>query len=64
MTQPFLAVLAGDSVAPSLHCAIGAVVGWQAREGAEVDKTLRKHWSHFKALPAFWSEQGSAAARG
>ena len=56
MTQPLLAVLAADSVKPSLHCAIGAVVGWQARDGAEVDKTLRKHWSHLKALPVFWSE--------
>ena len=39
---------------PSLHPAIGAVVGWQARDHIAVAKTLRKRWRRFKATPAFW----------
>jgi triphosphatase len=46
-----------------VHRAIGALIGWQARDGVEVDKTLRKHWRQFKVLPVFWSEQSFAAAR-
>jgi triphosphatase len=63
MTQPLLSILAHDSVTPDVHRAIGALIGWQARDGVEVDKTLRKHWRQFKVLPVFWSEQSSAAAR-
>ena len=39
---------------PSLHPAIGAVAGWQARDRIAVAKTLRKRWRRFKATPAFW----------
>jgi triphosphatase len=39
---------------PSLHPAIGAVAGWQARDHIAVAKTLRKRWQRFKATPAFW----------
>jgi inorganic triphosphatase YgiF len=39
---------------PPLHLAIGAVIGWQARDQIAVAKTLRKRWRRFKATPAFW----------
>ena len=39
---------------PPLHLAIGAVIGWQARDQIAVAKTLRKRWRRFKAMPAFW----------
>jgi triphosphatase len=39
---------------PSLHLAIGAVAGWQARDQIAVVKTLHKRWRRFKATPAFW----------
>jgi hypothetical protein len=39
---------------PSLHPALGAVAGWQARDRIAVAKTLRKRWRRFKATPAFW----------
>ena len=34
--------------------AIGAVVGWQARDQIAVAKTLRKRWRRFKTTSAFW----------
>jgi len=39
---------------PPLHLAIGAVIGWQARDQIAVAKTLHKRWRRFKATPAFW----------
>jgi hypothetical protein len=33
--QPFLSTLARDHVTPEIHRAIGAVVGWQARDRTE-----------------------------
>ncbi len=39
---------------PTLHLAIGAVAGWQARDQIAVAKTLRKRWRRFKATPIFW----------
>ncbi|WP_315834843.1 CHAD domain-containing protein [Bradyrhizobium prioriisuperbiae] len=39
---------------PTLHLAIGAVAGWQARDQIAIAKTLRKRWRRFKATPAFW----------
>jgi len=56
MTYPLLCDLAKDSTSPELHRAIGAVVGWQARDHAEVEQTLRKHWRQFKSPPVFWDD--------
>jgi inorganic triphosphatase YgiF len=56
MTQPLLAALVRDSSAPELQRAIGAVIGWQARDRTEVHRTLRKHWRKFKAMPGFWPD--------
>jgi triphosphatase len=53
--QPFLSTLAGDPVTPEIQRTIGAVIGWQARERIEIERTLDKHWRRFKVLPAFWS---------
>ncbi len=39
---------------PTLHLAIGAIAGWQARDQIAIAKTLRKRWRRFKATPAFW----------
>jgi triphosphatase len=42
MTWPFLS-------------ALGAVMGWQARDRIEVGWTLREHWRRFKTMPTFWT---------
>jgi triphosphatase len=55
MTRPFLSIIANGSVAPGVHQAIGAIEGWQARDGIETEKSLRKHWDEFKGFPVFWS---------
>ena len=39
---------------PGLPLAIGAVIGWQARDQIAVVATLRKRWKRFKATPPFW----------
>jgi triphosphatase len=55
MTQPFLGALAQHSVTPEVQRAIGAVMGWQARDRIEVGRKLRKHWRQFAAMPPFWA---------
>jgi inorganic triphosphatase YgiF len=54
MTYPLLCDLAKGSTSPELHRAVGAVVGWQARDHTEIERTLRKHWRQFKSTPAYW----------
>jgi triphosphatase len=54
MTWPFLCTLTKDSVTPEVQRTIGAVMGWQARDGIEVERTLREHWRQFKAMRTFW----------
>jgi triphosphatase len=39
---------------PALRPALGAVIGWQARDQIAVAKTARKRWRRFKATPSFW----------
>ena len=55
MTRPLLCTLARDPATPEVQRAVGSVMGWQARDGAEVRRTLRKHWRRFKAMPTFWA---------
>jgi hypothetical protein len=55
ITQPFLSILASDPVTPEIQRTIGAVIGWQARDRIEIEKTLHKCWRRFKAMPTFWS---------
>jgi triphosphatase len=55
IAQPFLSALASDHAAPEIQRTIGAVIGWQARDRIETEKTLHKHWRQFKAMPTFWS---------
>jgi triphosphatase len=55
MTQPFLNALAQYPVAPEVQRAIGAVMGWQARDRIEAGRRLRKHWRQFAAMAPFWS---------
>ena len=54
MTWPFLCTLARDPVTPEVQRTLGAVMGWQARDGIAVGWTLRKHWRRFKDMPTFW----------
>jgi inorganic triphosphatase YgiF len=54
-TRDFLGALARDRVTPEVQRTIGAVIGWQARDGIAVAKTVRKRWRRFKAMPAFWT---------
>jgi hypothetical protein len=42
-------------VTPEIQRTIGAVIGWQARDQIEIEKTLHNHWRRFKALSTFWS---------
>ena len=53
-TQPLLDELGRRSRAAGVHQAIGAVIGWQAREELANLGTLTAHWRRFRALPAFW----------
>jgi inorganic triphosphatase YgiF len=55
MTQRFLSTLADQPATPEVHRAIGAVMGWQARDRIEAASRLRKHWRQFTAMPLFWS---------
>jgi triphosphatase len=55
IAQPFLSTLGGNHVPPEIQRTIGAVIGWQARDRIEVEKTLHKCWRRFKAMPTFWS---------
>ena len=41
---------------PDLHRAVGALIGWLARDQLTVAKSLRKRWREFKAAPGFWRE--------
>ena len=52
-SRPLLDAIRQDDQ-PAFQLAIGAVVGWQARGGIAVKKTLRKRWRRFKATPTFW----------
>ena len=56
MTYPLLCGLAEESSSPELHRTVGAVVGWQARDHAEVERTLRKHWRQFKSTSVYWDK--------
>jgi triphosphatase len=55
IAQPFLSTLGGNHVPPQIQRTIGAVIGWQARDRIEIEKTLHKCWRRFKAMPTFWS---------
>jgi inorganic triphosphatase YgiF len=55
MTWPHLSTVARDAITPEVQRTIGAVMGWQARDGLETGKTLRKHWRRFKSMPPFWA---------
>jgi triphosphatase len=52
-SRPLLDAIKQDDQ-PAFHLAIGAVVGWQARDRIAVKKTLRKRWRRFKGTPTFW----------
>jgi triphosphatase len=54
ITQPLLSVLGGDPVTPQTQRAIGAVIGWQARDRAAIETTLYEHWRRFRVIPTFW----------
>jgi inorganic triphosphatase YgiF len=49
-TQPVLNALSLHPVMPEVQRAMGAVMGWQARDRIPVQTTLRKHWQRFKAM--------------
>ena len=53
--QKFLGDLANQPVTPEVQRAIGAVMGWQARNRIEVGRELRKQGRRFAAIPLFWS---------
>ncbi len=41
---------------PELHRAIGAVIGWQARDRLVSLQRLRRRWRRLRATPLFWGE--------
>jgi inorganic triphosphatase YgiF len=53
MTEPFLRILSLDTTTPEVHRTIGAVMGWQARNGVAVRSALHRHWREFKATQPF-----------
>ena len=55
-TRPLLEAIGGASGAPELHRAIGALIGWQARDRAVAAEALRKRWRQLKDTPAYWRD--------
>jgi CHAD domain-containing protein len=55
VTEPFLRTLSLNTTGPEVHRTIGAVMGWQARDGIAVRSALYRHWRQFKAMQPFWS---------
>jgi CHAD domain-containing protein len=56
VAQPFLSTLANDPLTSEIHRTIGAVIGWQARDRTETEKTLHKHWRRFRSIPTLGSD--------
>ena len=54
-TPELLGAIGQDSATPELHRAVGALIGWQARDGQLAAETLRKRWRQFKDTPPHWS---------
>lgn len=50
-----LGAIGQDATTPELHRAIGALIGWQARDGQVAAETLRKRWRQFKDTPPHWN---------
>jgi inorganic triphosphatase YgiF len=57
MTQPLLAALPLDAVTPEVQRAVGALMGWQARDRIAVRTPLRGHWRRFKSIQLFWLDR-------
>ena len=55
-TRSLLSVAGQAEPTPDLHRAVGALIGWVARDQLAVAKSLRKRWREFKATPGFWRE--------
>jgi len=55
-TRSFLSVAGQAGSTPELHRAVGALIGWVARDQLAVAGSLRKRWRGFKATPGFWRE--------
>jgi len=53
-TQPFLDALSLHPVMPEVQRAIGALMGWQARDRIAVQATLRRQWQRFRAIKLLW----------
>jgi hypothetical protein len=43
-------------VTPDVHRAVGALIGWAARDRLAVAKSLRRRWRKFKTATEFWRE--------
>jgi CHAD domain-containing protein len=41
---------------PDVHRAVGALIGWSARDRLAVAKSLRRRWRKFKTATEFWCE--------
>jgi CHAD domain-containing protein len=52
--QPFLCALSLHPVILELQRAIGALMGWQARDRIAAQTTLRRQWQRFKVIRPFW----------
>jgi CHAD domain-containing protein len=57
MTQPLLAALPLDAVTPEVQMAVGALMGWQARDRIAVRAPLRGYWRRFKSIQPFWLDR-------
>ena len=55
-TRSLLSVAGQAGSTPELHRAVGALIGWVARDQLAVAGSLRKRWRGFKATPGFWRE--------
>ena len=55
-TRPLLHAVGQAAPEPELHRAIGAVIGWQARDRLVSLQRLRRRWRRLRATAPFWGE--------
>lgn len=55
-TRALLHVVGQAAPTPELHSAIGAVIGWQARDRLVSLRRLRRRWRRLRTTAPFWEE--------
>jgi len=53
-TQSLLRDVEESTLSPQVHKAVGAITGWQGRDGIETAAALRRSWRKFIDVEPFW----------